>query len=79
MSKEPPSFMSRARKMCKGCPFRGIDEVERESLAKVPAENWPCHDEQGYWASCDIQCRGHWEAQRKYPAVTLHVRSEEQP
>jgi len=63
------SDMRRARKMCKDCPFRGIDEIERQDLAKIPAEDWPCHTEQGYYSSCDIQCRGHWEAQRKYPLI----------
>lgn len=59
--------MRRANKMCKGCPFRGIDETERADLAKITADNWPCHEEQGYSYSSDIQCRGHFEAQRKYP------------
>lgn len=65
------SEMRRARKMCKGCPFRGIDEVERAELAKITPENWPCHDEQGFWSECDIQCRGHWEAQRRYPVAAV--------
>lgn len=68
--------MIRARRQCSTCPFRGIAEDERRELAKVPAEGWPCHSEQGYWASCDIQCRGHWEAQRKYPAHSAGIRSE---
>lgn len=45
-------------------------------MAKVPAEDWPCHTEQGYWATCGIQCRGHWEAQRKYP-VLIRMESED--
>lgn len=65
------SAMVRANKQCKTCPFRGIDETERRELAALPAENWPCHTEQGYWSSCDIQCRGHWEAQRKYRNAEL--------
>ena len=60
--------MRRATKMYKTCPFHGIDEAERKELAQVEPENWACHTEQGYYSSCDIQCRGHWEAQRKYPA-----------
>lgn len=63
------TVMRRANKQCKTCPFRGIDETERRELAKVPADWWPCHTEQGYAAGCDIQCRGHWEAQRKYGAA----------
>lgn len=59
--------MIRAKKQCKTCPFRGLLDDERRELAKV--ENWPCHTEQGYWAECDVQCRGHWEAQRKFGAV----------
>ena len=59
--------MRRAVKMCKDCPFRGIDEAERKDLAKIQADDWPCHTEQGYAYTSDIQCRGHWEAQRKYP------------
>ena len=62
--------MRRARRMCRNCPFRGIDETEREELAKIPSTNWPCHDEQGYWAECDVQCRGHWEAQRKFSTAS---------
>ena len=65
--------MRRATKVCSGCPFRGIDESERQELAKIP--DWPCHTEQGYYASCDIQCRGHWEAQRKYPPNSSGDRS----
>lgn len=59
--------MIRASKMCRSCPFRGLPDNERADLAQVPAEEWPCHTEQGYDFACDIQCRGHWEAQRKFP------------
>jgi hypothetical protein len=63
--------MTRANKMCASCPFRGMPEPEKREMAKVPADWWPCHTEQGYAFECDIQCRGHWEAQRKYtPAIT---------
>lgn len=58
--------MIRAKKMCRTCPFRGIDDAERRELAQVPADEWPCHTEQGYSTYSDIQCRGHWEAQRKF-------------
>lgn len=60
--------MSRAQKQCRNCPFRGIDEAERQELALVPADWWPCH---GEWPREDIQCRGHWEAQRKYGYSSL--------
>lgn len=63
--------MRRARKQCASCPFRGVSEAERKELAAVPAENWPCHTEQGFFAACDIQCRGHWQAQRKYPPTPV--------
>lgn len=63
--------MIRASKMCKTCPFRGVDETERRELAQVPAADWPCHTEQGYAGSCDIQCRGHWEAQRKFNVASI--------
>lgn len=62
--------MIRANRMCQGCPFRGIDDAERRELAEVPAEFWPCHTEQGYDSHCDVQCRGHWEAQRKFANTT---------
>lgn len=58
--------MIRAAKMCKTCPFRGLEDSERHALAAVPPEDWPCHTEQEYDGSCDVQCRGHWEAQRKF-------------
>jgi hypothetical protein len=58
--------MMRAQKMCPDCPFRGLDADERRELAMVPPEWWPCHTEQGFAGSCDIQCRGHWEARRKF-------------
>lgn len=58
--------MKRAARMCKSCPFRGIDESERSKWAVVEPENWPCHTEHPMgWG--DTQCRGHFEAQRKYP------------
>jgi hypothetical protein len=69
--------MRRAAKMCKDCPFRGLAEIERKDLARFPAENWACHTEQGYWGSCDIQCRGHWEAQRKYPLLVRSALDED--
>lgn len=55
--------MRRANKQCAGCPFRGLPKTERIELAAVPADEWPCHTEAGY-SSTDIQCRGHWEAQK---------------
>lgn len=62
--------MIRARKMCKSCPFRGMDdEKERRVCASVEPENWPCHTEHPYGPG-DIQCRGHWEARRKLGLTT---------
>lgn len=63
--------MIRARKQCKTCPFRGIGENERRELALIEPEEFPCHTEQGYINECDIQCRGHWEARRKYPEQAI--------
>jgi hypothetical protein len=60
--------MIRAQKQCRTCPFRDMPEDERREMATIPPEDWPCHTEQGYAATCDIQCRGHWEARRKYAA-----------
>lgn len=58
--------MQRARKQCKTCPFRGMPEDERREHAIVDAVAWPCHTEHPIgWG--ETQCRGHWEAQRKYP------------
>lgn len=62
-------MMRRAQKQCRACPFRIMTESERREMATVEAEQWACHTEQGYYAECDIQCRGHWEAQRKFAAI----------
>lgn len=62
--------MIRAIKQCPSCPFRGLGNSERAELAKVPADWWPCHNE---WPMADIQCRGHWEAQRKFGNITEPV------
>jgi hypothetical protein len=54
------------RKMCDTCPFRGMSQDERMENACVEAEAWGCHSESPYgWT--DIQCRGHYAAQKKYP------------
>jgi hypothetical protein len=34
-------------------------------LAQLRPDEFPCHTEAGY-ATTDIQCRGHWEARRKF-------------
>lgn len=68
--------MIRATKMCKTCPFRGIADDERREAAQIPPEDWPCHTEHaytGFSGNCDIQCRGHWEAQRKFGAARAHT------
>lgn len=58
--------MRRRSKQCKTCPFRGADDAYRKECAVIPAEDWPCHSEDVFGAT-DIQCRGHYEAQRKFP------------
>lgn len=64
--------MPRAKKMCPTCPFRGIRESEKRELAVVEADAWGCHEENPYgWT--DIQCRGHFEAQKKYPPTEHEV------
>jgi hypothetical protein len=60
--------MTRARKMCKTCPFRGISESEKRELAVVDPDAWPCHTEHPF-GDGDMQCRGHYEAQKKYPVL----------
>lgn len=60
--------MQRAKRMCKTCPFRGVSESERYELALVEPEAWTCHSEHPHgWG--DTQCRGHFEARRKYPVA----------
>ena len=60
------AVMQRAVHQCETCPFRDADEKYKRSSANIPAENWPCHTEAGYVGYSDVQCRGHWEAARKY-------------
>lgn len=60
--------MKRARRMCKSCPFRGASEEDRFELAVVDPEAWPCHTEHPHGGG-DTQCRGHFEARRKYPVL----------
>lgn len=58
--------MRRAQRMCETCPFRlPLTRAERLELAAIEPEGMACHTEQGYWPSCDIECRGHWEARRQ--------------
>lgn len=60
------SGMIRAQRMCDGCPFRlQMNNTERVELAALSPEEFPCHTEAGYTTS-NIQCRGHWEARRKF-------------
>ena len=59
--------MIRARKQCKSCPFKGIDEATRLELAAIPPDEFTCHTLDGYQpGSSGAQCRGHWEARRKF-------------
>ena len=55
----------RAVKQCPTCPFRGADERYRRECAEIDGEEWPCHTEDLH-GQYGVQCRGHWEAQRKY-------------
>lgn len=52
--------------MCEECPFRDADEKQRQECAAVPPHWFTCHIEDGPNGQSEIQCRGHWEAQRKY-------------
>jgi hypothetical protein len=62
--------MQRRNSMCKTCIFRGIDPQEARDLALIPPEDVPCHTDCPFGG--DIQCRGHFEARRKYPTFVLH-------
>ena len=57
----------RANKMCPSCPFRGADDAYKQETAGIEADEWPCHSEQMTSWDTDIQCRGHFEARRKFP------------
>lgn len=59
--------MKRREKMCSGCPFRGMSATEKREAALIDPVGWPCHEEGGYFGWSEIQCRGHFEACRKYP------------
>lgn len=68
--------MRRAQRMCETCPFRlRLSKREVRELAQLSPEEWPCHTEAGY-TTTDIQCRGHWQARRKF-AATLSQQSGE--
>lgn len=64
--------MGRRSKQCATCPFRHADEAYRKESAIIPAEDWPCHTEHPHGGG-DTQCRGHYEAQRKYPPTADQV------
>lgn len=57
--------MIRRAKRCLTCPFRGASDETKRSCAHIAAEDWPCHTEDMH-ADSGIQCRGHWEAQRRF-------------
>ena len=54
--------------MCKTCPFRGADEGYKRECADILAKDWPCHSEDVY-GEAGIECRGHYEARRKFVEV----------
>lgn len=62
--------MRRRAKMCESCPFRGADDDYKRECADIIPELWPCHSEGYFGADSDIQCRGHYEARRKFPTPT---------
>lgn len=64
--------MVRAKKMCATCPFRGMSAADRYENAVVPPDDWPCHTEHPIgWG--ETQCRGHYEARRKFPPAPHEV------
>jgi hypothetical protein len=56
-----------AERMCSTCPFRGADSLYREEAAMIPAQDWPCHDDE------TERCRGHWLAQERFGAATVEM------
>jgi hypothetical protein len=56
----------RRYKMCDNCPFRGADENYKREAAEITSDNWPCHEDAGPNNDPAPQCRGHYEARRKY-------------
>jgi hypothetical protein len=65
--------MRRAARMCENCPFRlKLSRAEVLELAVIKPEDFECHTEAGY-TSTDIQCRGHWQARRKFGNVEQKV------
>jgi hypothetical protein len=59
--------MYRRQRMCESCPFRGADDAYKREAAPIPPDDWPCHSEGHFGQGSDIQCRGHFEARRKFP------------
>ncbi len=60
------ALMKRRSKMCASCPFRGADDAYKAECAEVQPWAWPCHTEVSYDTGSTIQCRGHYEARRKF-------------
>jgi hypothetical protein len=66
--------MRRAKRMCATCPFRlPLTKAERQELAAIEPEGFPCHTEQGYDSWSDIECRGHWEARRQFALFAVEA------
>lgn len=58
--------MKRADHMCESCPFRTMNRAEMREHAIIEPDAWPCHTLHPFgWG--DTQCRGHYEARRKFP------------
>lgn len=58
--------MTRRSSMCKECPFR--DDVSEWDMGQLAKVEFTCHEEDGPigFGTSGIQCRGHWEAVRKF-------------
>ena len=63
--------MVRRNRMCATCPFRGADDAYKRECSEIQPENWACHSEGYFGADTNIQCRGHYEARRKFTYLTL--------
>lgn len=59
--------LKRRRSMCSGCPFQNEPQSD-EAMRKLAQVEFTCHEEDGYvgFGESGIQCRGHWEAVRKF-------------
>ena len=68
--------MHRAARKCETCPFRSPPEGYAKSTAHIVADGWPCHTIEYYDDDGSVQCRGHWQAVRKFGAFIGPVASD---